>query len=111
MAKGFNGGAGNMQAIMQQAKKMQEELKKAQDNAKTIEEESSSGGGMVTVVANGENKIISIDIKKEIVNPEDVEILQDTILMAVNGALDKAQAKVQQELSKVTGGLNIPGML
>ncbi|MCB0337264.1 MAG: YbaB/EbfC family nucleoid-associated protein [Bdellovibrionales bacterium] len=110
MNKGKGGfGGGNMQAIMQQAKKMQEQLQKAQEKAKTIQEESSAGGGMVTVVANGENKIVSIKIKPAIA--EDIEILQDTVLLAVNAALDKAQEKVQEELSKVTGGLNLPGMM
>lgn len=111
MSKGFKGMPGNMQAIMQQAKKMQEQLQKAQENSKFIEEEFSAGGGMVKVKVNGENKVLAITINPEAVNPKEVELLQDLLLAAINGALSSAQEKVQQELSKVTGGLNIPGMM
>jgi DNA-binding YbaB/EbfC family protein len=110
MAKGFGGLPGNMQAIMQQAKKMQEQLKKAQDEAKDMQANGSSGGGMVEVTANGENQIVSINIKKEIVNPEDVEMLQDLILTACNNALTQVQKSVQEKLSSITGGMNLPGM-
>lgn len=107
---GKGGMPGNMQAIMQQAKKMQDDLKVAQAKAKDMVAEAASGGGMVKVVANGENQIVSIEIKKEVVDPEDVEMLQDLMLAACNEALTKVQDDVQNELQKITGGMNLPGM-
>lgn len=83
--------------------RMQEEL-----GQKTVE--TTSGGGMVTVVANGKQQILSITIEKEVVNPQDVDMLQDLVLAAVNDALTKSQQMVQQEMGKLTGGLNIPGL-
>ena len=76
---------------------------------KTVE--ASSGGGMVKVVANGKQQILSIQIEKEVVDPEDIEMLQDLILSAVNEALTKSQEMVAAEMSKLTGGLNIPGIM
>jgi DNA-binding YbaB/EbfC family protein len=73
--------------------------------------ETSAGGGMVKVAANGKQQIISIQIEKEVVDPEDVEMLQDLILSAVNEALTKSQEMVSAEMSKLTGGLNIPGIM
>jgi len=84
--------------------KLQEELAE-----KTVE--SSSGGGMVKVTANGRQQIVSIQVEKEVVDPDDVEMLQDLILAAVNDALAKAQEMVSSEMSKLTGGLNIPGLM
>ncbi len=101
---------GNMQALMQQAKKMQDQLKQAQEQAKTIQADASAGGGMVKVVANGENQLVSITIDKQVIDPNDSEMLQDLILAACNEALTNAQDKVQDELKKITGGLNIPGL-
>jgi hypothetical protein len=75
---------------------------------KTVE--ASSGGGMVTVTANGRQEVLSVKIEPEVVNPDDVEMLQDLIQAAVNDALRKAQELVAQEMSKVTGGLKIPGL-
>jgi hypothetical protein len=76
---------------------------------KTVE--ASSGGGMVSVTVNGRQEVLSIKIEPEVVNPEDVEMLQDLIQAAVNDALRKAQEMVSQEMAKVTGGLKIPGLL
>jgi hypothetical protein len=83
---------------------MQEELAE-----KTVE--SAVGGGMIKVVANGRNQVVSIRIEKEVVNPEDVEMLQDLILAAVNDALTKSQEMVATQMGKLTGGLNIPGLI
>lgn len=101
-------GMGNM---MKQAQKLQAKMMKMQEELgeKTIE--SSSGGGMVTVVANGKQQIVSISIEKEVVDPEDVEMLQDLVLAAVNDALAKSQEMVSSEMGKLTGGLNIPGLM
>jgi hypothetical protein len=76
---------------------------------KTVE--TTSGGGMVKVVANGRQKMVSIQIEKEVVDPEDIEMLQDLILAAVNDALAKSQEMVSEEMSKLTGGMNIPGLM
>ena len=96
--------------LMRQAQKMQEEMMKAQEEAKKKTVEATAGGGMVTVVASGANEIISIKIEKDVVNPDDVEMLQDLILAASNEALRRAHELVSDEMSKLTGGLQIPGM-
>jgi len=96
--------------LMRQAQKMQEEMVKAQGEAKKKTVEATAGGGMVTVVASGAGEIISIKIEKDVVNPEDVEMLQDLILAASNEALRRARELVSDEMSKLTGGLQIPGM-
>ncbi|MGI6524504.1 MAG: YbaB/EbfC family nucleoid-associated protein [Bdellovibrionota bacterium] len=107
----FGGVPGNMQAMLKQAQKMQQDLQKAQDKAKLLTAEGSSGGGMVKVVVNGENRIAELTIDKQVVDPSDVEMLQDLIIAAANEALTKVQEAVQDELSKVTGGINIPGLM
>ena len=96
--------------LMRQAQKMQEEMMKAQEEAKKKTVEATAGGGMVTVVASGAGEILSMKIEKDVVNPEDVEMLQDLILAASNEALRRAQELVSDEMSKLTGGLQIPGM-
>lgn len=96
--------------LMRQAQKMQEEMQKIQEEARKKTVEASSGGGMVTVVANGSGELVSIKIEKDVVNPEDVEMLQDLILAAANEALRRAQQMVQEEMSKLTMGLQIPGL-
>ncbi|MCF8092422.1 MAG: YbaB/EbfC family nucleoid-associated protein [Desulfotignum sp.] len=100
----------NMNNMMKQAQKLQKKMLKTQEElaAKTVE--ASAGGGMVKVVANGSQKIESIVLEKEVVDPEDVEMLQDLVLAAVNDALNKSQEMVSAEMGKLTGGLNIPGM-
>ena len=100
-------GMGNM---MKQAQKLQSKMMKLQEELADKTVESSSGGGMVTVIANGRQQIVSIQIENEVVDPEDVEMLQDLILAAVNDALAKAQEMVSSEMGKLTGGLNIPGL-
>jgi nucleoid-associated protein EbfC len=96
--------------LMRQAQKLQEEMTKAQEEAKKKTVEATAGGGMVTVVASGSGSIVSIKIEKDVVNPDDVEMLQDLILAASNEAIRRAQEMVSAEMSKLTGGLNIPGM-
>ena len=100
-------GMGNM---MKQAQKLQAKMLRMQEEmaAKTVE--ATAGGGMVQVVANGRQQIVSIQIEAEVVDPDDVEMLQDLVLAAVNDALSKSQAMVSQEMGKLTGGLNIPGL-
>jgi nucleoid-associated protein EbfC len=96
--------------LMRQAQKLQEEMMKTQEEAKQKTAEATAGGGMVTVVANGAGEIVSIRIEKDVVNPEDVEMLQDLVLAACNEALRRAHEMVNEEMSKLTGGLQIPGM-
>ncbi|MFO7750735.1 MAG: YbaB/EbfC family nucleoid-associated protein [Desulfobacteraceae bacterium] len=100
----------NMGGMMKQAQKMQKKMMKMQEELATQTVEASAGGGMVKVVANGGQKIESITLEKEIVDPEDVEMLQDLVMAAVNDALNKSQEMVSGEMSKITGGMNLPGM-
>ncbi|CAB1064419.1 Nucleoid-associated protein YaaK [Olavius sp. associated proteobacterium Delta 1] len=100
-------GMGNM---MKQAQKLQSQMMRLQEELADKTVESSSGGGMVTVVASGRQQIVSIQIENEVVDPDDVEMLQDLVLAAVNDALAKAQEMVSSEMGKLTGGLNIPGL-
>lgn len=101
-------GMGNM---MKQAQKLQSQILKLQEDMADKKVEAAAGGGMVKVVANGKQQIVSILIEKEVVDPEDVEMLQDLIRAAVNEALTKSQEMVAAEMSKLTGGLNIPGIM
>ena len=100
----------NLGNIMNQAKMMQNKLAQIQEEMGNKTVEASSGGGMVTVTANGRQEVLSVKIEPEVVNPDDVEMLQDLIQAAVNDALRKAQELVAQEMAKVTGGLKIPGL-
>lgn len=95
--------------ILKQAQKMQEKMQKTQDELGNITVEGSSGGGMVTVTANGKQEVIGIKIDKEVVDPEDVEMLEDLVLAAVNQALGKAAETANQEMGKITGGMMPPG--
>ncbi len=102
----------NMQQMMKQARKMQEQLAAAQEKLKDVEASASAGGGMVKVVATGELKLKSIEISPDACDPEDVELLQDMVLAAVNEALNSAQEAASSQMSAVTGlgGMNIPGL-
>ncbi len=99
-----------MQSLMRQVQKMQKKITKLQEELAERTVEASVGGGMVTAVANGKQEIVSIHIDPEVVNPEDVEMLQDLVVAAVNEALRRSQEMVQEEMAKVTGGLKIPGL-
>jgi DNA-binding YbaB/EbfC family protein len=101
---------GNMNKMMKQVQKMQQEMLKMQEELANRTVESTAGGGVVKVVASGKNEIVSIEIKPEAVDPEDVEMLQDLVLTAVNEALRKAQEMINTEMARLTGGLKIPGM-
>ena len=97
--------------MMKQAQQLQSKMFKLQEELAEKTVETSSGGGMVKVVANGKQQLVSIQIEHEVVDPDDVEMLQDLILAAVNDALNKAQEMVSEEMSKLTGGMNIPGLM
>ena len=96
--------------MMQQAQKLQAQLAKAQEELANLTVEASSGGGAVTVVMNGQQKIQSVKISPEVVNPEDVELLEDMVLSAVSEALAKSQEAAAKQLGGLTGGLKIPGL-
>jgi len=96
--------------IMQQAQKLQAQLAKAQEELSHLTLEASSGGGAVTVTINGQQKVQSVKISPEVVNPEDIELLQDLVLTAVNEAIAKSQEAAAQHLGGLTGGLKIPGL-
>ncbi len=100
----------NMNAMMKQAQNLQKKMLKTQEELATRTVEATAGGGMVKVIANGGQKIESIELEKEVVDPEDIEMLQDLILAAINDALKKSQDMVSSEMGKLTGGLNIPGL-
>lgn len=102
---------GNMNNMMKQMKKMQQQMQKAQEELKEKTVEGSAGGGMVTVLANGHKQVLEITIKEEVVDPEDVEMLQDLVLAAINDALTKADELAAKDMGKFTGGMNLPGML
>ncbi len=99
----------NMKEMMRQAQLLQNKLNKLQEELKHRSVEVTVGGGMVTAVANGKPEIVSINIEKEVVDPEDVEMLQDLVVAAVNEALERARQMMEEEMSKLTGGLKIPG--
>jgi len=96
--------------LMKQAQKMQQEMGKIQEESKKKTVEASAGGGMVTAVANGAMEIISIKIEKDVINPDDADMLQDLIVAAVNEALRRAQQMVNDDMGKLTGGMNLPGL-
>ena len=108
----FNGmgNAGNMQGMMKKVQKMQAEMLKMQEELKTRTVETTVGGGALTIVANGKKEIESIKIKPEAIDPDDVEMLQDLLIAAVNEGMRQVDAVVEQEMSKITGGLGIPGL-
>ncbi|HHY24730.1 MAG TPA: YbaB/EbfC family nucleoid-associated protein [Clostridiaceae bacterium] len=113
MARGRYPGFGgaNMNNLMKQAQKMQKDMVKLQEELDEKTVESSAGGGAITVIANGKKEVLEINIKPEVVDSDDVEMLQDLILAAVNEALRKAEEMVSSEMSKLTGGLGgLPGL-
>lgn len=113
MAKGkFNGMGGgmNMGAMIKQAQKMQQDMLRAQEEIANKETTVTAGGGMITVTVQGTSMLKAITIKPEIVDPDDIEMLQDTVLAAVNEALRTAAEVSQEEMKKVTGGAGMPGL-
>jgi len=101
---------GQMKNLMKQAQQMQAKLARVQEELKGREVEATAGGGMVTAVVNGAQEVLSIKIERDIVNPDDVEMLQDLVRAAVNEALKKSREMVSAEMGKITGGLGIPGL-
>ena len=102
MAKGFN--------PMQQIKVLQDKMAKIQEELATKTVESSAGGGMVTAIMNGRQELVSLKLEPQVVDPEDIEMLQDLIVAAVNDALRKAQELAASDMGRLAGGMNIPGL-
>lgn len=106
---GMMGGA-QMQQLARQAQKLQQNMEKLQAELDAREFEASSGGGMVNVKVNGKRELLSLAIKPEAVDPDDVEMLQDLVLAAINEAMRQAAETVEREMGKVTGGMSMPGL-
>lgn len=107
---GFPGGGGGMQGMLKQVQKMQEQLQKAAEDAENFTAEGQAGGAVVKAVVNGKNQIVSLEIEKDIINPDDKEILQEAVMVAINNALSTIQNKKKETMEKVTGGMPIPGL-
>ena len=108
--KGMGGGPQNMQAMIRQAQKMQEDMAALQEELDAREYEIKAGGGMVTVNINGKKEVLSIDIQPEIVDPDDIETLSDILVAAVNEAIKRVNDTNESEMQKVTGAMGMPGM-
>lgn len=106
----FNPGGGNMNNMIKQAKQVQEKIVKMQEELKEREVEAASGGGAVSATVNGKQEVIKIKIKPEVVDPDDIEMLEDLVMTAVNEAIRQSQEMVSAEMSRITGEFNIPGL-
>jgi nucleoid-associated protein EbfC len=100
----------NMNQLMKQAQQFQTKMSKLQEELEKETVEASAGGGMVSVVVNGKQEVLSITMDPEVIDPEDVEMLQDLVLAAVNDGLNKSREMVNQRMGELTGGMNIPGL-
>ena len=103
-------GMGNMQKMMKQMQKMQKDMQKAQEELAEKTVEGTAGGGMVTVIVNGQKQVIDVNIKEDVVDPEDIEMLQDLVLAATNDALKQMDDLTNNTMGQFTKGLNIPGL-
>ena len=108
--KGMGGGPQNMQAMLRQAQKMQEDVAAKQEELDAREYDVSAGGGVVTVKINGKREILSIDLQPEIVDPDDIETLSDILVAAVNEAIKRVDETNNAELNKITGQMSLPGL-
>lgn len=108
--KGIGGGPQNMNAMIRQAQKMQEDMAALQEELDAREYEVKAGGGMVAVKINGKKEVLSIDIQPEIVDPDDIETLSDILVAAVNEAIKRVETTNSEEMNKITGNMNMPGL-
>ena len=108
--KGMGGGPQNMQAMIRQAQKMQEDMAAKQEELNAREYDVSAGGGVVNVKINGKKEILAIDLEPEIVDPDDIETLSDILVAAVNEAIKRVEETNNAELNKITGPMNLPGL-
>ena len=105
---GGRGGMGNMNQMLKQAQAMQAKMMKAQEELKDARVEGSAGGGMVSATVNGQGELVGVKLSKEVVDPEDVEMLEDLILAAVSDAANKAREMMEQRMGSLTGGMKLP---
>ena len=110
LPQGFGGGAQNMNSMIKQAQKMQEEMEKAQEEIKAKEYSTTVGGGVVEITMTGDKVLKSITLKPEIVDPEDIETLQDLIVSGVNEVTRQVETETESRMNAISGGLNIPGL-
>lgn len=110
LPKGMGGGPQNMNAMIKQAQKMQADMEALQEDLDSREYDISVGGGVIGVKINGKKEILSIDLKPEIVDPDDIETLSDTLVAAVNQAIKKVEETNAAEMQKITGDINVPGL-
>ena len=108
--KGMGGGMQNMQSMIRQAQKMQEDMAAKQEELNAREYDVSAGGGVVNVKINGKKEILSIDLKPEIVDPDDIETLSDILVAAMNEAIKRVKDTNNAELNQITGPMNLPGL-
>ncbi|MBC8585063.1 YbaB/EbfC family nucleoid-associated protein [Youxingia wuxianensis] len=111
LPQGMGGGPGNLQSMVRQAQKIQDQMKQKQAEIEEMDFQTTSGGGMVEVVISGKKEIKSLNLKPEIVDPEDIEMLQDMIIAAVNEAIRKVEDTTNEQMEKISGALNIPGLV
>lgn len=110
LPKGVGGGPQNMNAMIRQAQKMQEDMEALQADLDAREYDISAGGGVIGVKINGKREILNIDIKPEVVDPDDIETLSDLLVAAVNEAIKRVDETNNAEMQKITGGINMPGL-
>ena len=110
LPQGMGGGPSNMQSMLKQAQKMQEEMAEKQAELEEREYETSAGGGVVNVKINGKKEILSVKIDPEVVDPEDIETLEDLVVAAVNEAIKTVESVSAEEMQKITGSIGLPGM-
>ena len=110
LPQGMGGGPNNMQSMLKQAQKMQEDMAAMQSELETREYDVSAGGGVVKVKINGKKEILSVNISPEVVDPDDIETLEDLIVAAVNEGIKKVEAVSSEEMQKITGSIGLPGM-
>ena len=108
--QGMGGGPSNMQSMIRQAQKMQEDMAAKQAELEEREYEVAAGGGVIAVKINGKKEIMSVKIEPEVVDPDDIETLEDLIVAAVNEAIKKVESTSAEEMQKITGSMNIPGL-
>lgn len=111
LPKGMGGGPQNMQSMIRQAQKMQEEMEKTQAELDEKEYETQAGGGAVKVKINGKKELIALEISPDIVDPDDIETLSDVIIAAVNDAIKTVETTNNEAINKITGSLNVPGLM
>ena len=111
MARGGFPGGGNMNSMMKKVQKMQQEMARTQQDIEEKEFSSTAGGGVIEAVVNGKKEVVKIKIDEDVVDPEDTEMLEDLVVAAINDALKKADEYSQKEMGKLTGNINIPGLM